>query len=90
MPPKKQPTGFDWMKYIPIAALLLGGGGLGGWYSLKSDVASAKEDIKVIKDEQKEDDKEYLSLQIQQTKIEGKVDQGYALLQEIRQEMKKK
>ena len=87
MPPKKQPP-FDWSKLLPFAIPLVLAGGT--YFVLQYRVDAAEKKIEAVENEQKEDDKEYLSLQIQQTKIEGKVDQGYALLQEIRQEMKKK
>ena len=87
MPPKKQPQ-FDWIRLWPVAVVAVGA--LTGYVRLQSSVEAAEKKIEAVESEQKEDDKEYLNLQIQQTKIEGKVDQGYALLQEIRSEMKKK
>ena len=81
---KKQ--GFDWFKLWPIA--LVAASGLAGYVTLKSDVAGAKDDIKVIEKEQDEADKEYQALQVQQTAIQVRVDQSYELLKDLKDSVK--
>lgn len=78
------------IRYIPLVALLLGGGGLGGWYTLKNDVANASEKIAKLETEKTEDDKEYQELQIQQTRLEGKIDRGMDILTRLEKSMDEK
>jgi len=81
---KKQ--GFDWIRLWPIVVVACTG--LAGYVTLKGDVANAKDDIKAIKSEQAEDDKDYQQLQIQQTQIQSKVDGSYELLKDLKDAVK--
>lgn len=83
---KKQ--SFDWTKLLMFAVPLTIA--IGTYFVLQYRVEAAEKKLVKVEEAQEADDDKYHELQLEQRDIKAKVDQGYALLQEIRQEMKKK